>query len=571
MTKRCKPRQDGFSFVELLVTIIIAGIAFAAMVPLFISAQQATASDQLRNSALQLAQDKLEKIRALDYDLITVTNLNSSTFASGQFGTSVQWPTGGGATRTFAVAYSITLLPLGSQNGQETYKQVTVTVTWTAPPSPVKPAVLSTMISKQYAGPQIIQFNVGPTTIMQQDATTGGTAIVSGPVVLDAYISPDDIASMNQSASLANQGYVLFTISSLNGTTVASQKVTTPVSGEPAHYQFTWDNSQATDGTYIFQAVAVAGFGSRAQGMPVSIAMQYTNHAPPPPGNLTATAGNQVVTLQWTAPAAGDLADYEVWRSTDGQTYTKLTVTPDAQTTSYSDTNLTNGVTYYYRVYSVDTEGLYSVPAQVSATPAVPVDTVPPSVPTGLAAAPVAGQPTIELTWNPSTDFGTPASGVAGYTIERSANGTTNWTTLATLYQSTVYDDTTAGWGATWYYHVKAVDVAQNSSAWTSPVSATTPPKPVRSIAVTNNSSLQTYVWVQSPVSYLWYSTTGASSVTCPSGQWVKKNGNTVTWTNLPPGIYNIYFRSGSSWSSSTLYKSQAVDVTSGNGTATYP
>ena len=32
--------RAGFSFVELLVTIIIAGIAFAAMVPFFVQAQQ---------------------------------------------------------------------------------------------------------------------------------------------------------------------------------------------------------------------------------------------------------------------------------------------------------------------------------------------------------------------------------------------------------------------------------------------------------------------------------------------------------------------------------------------------
>ena len=66
---RACDREAGFSFVELLVTIIIAGIAFAALVPVFVGAQQVASGEQQRNAALGLAQDKLEKIRGLDYDL----------------------------------------------------------------------------------------------------------------------------------------------------------------------------------------------------------------------------------------------------------------------------------------------------------------------------------------------------------------------------------------------------------------------------------------------------------------------------------------------------------------------
>ena len=43
---RACDREAGFSFVELLVTIIIAGIAFAAMVPVFVGAQQAASGEQ---------------------------------------------------------------------------------------------------------------------------------------------------------------------------------------------------------------------------------------------------------------------------------------------------------------------------------------------------------------------------------------------------------------------------------------------------------------------------------------------------------------------------------------------
>jgi type II secretory pathway pseudopilin PulG len=561
---RVHPRRGaGFSFVELLITIVITGIVFAAMVPLFVSSQRAVAGDSLRNSALQLAQDKLEKVRALDYDLIDEANLTSSTFMDGQFGTSVQWATGGGNTRAFTVAYDVELLPVGSVEGAETYKQVTVTATWAAPPSP-RPAVLSTMVSKQYAGPQIVRFDVGPPSILVADGDS--YSIVSGPVELDAYLLPDDILSMNQAAEEENRGYVLFTVTSLNGTVVASQEITVPVSGDPAHYQAVWDNSTAADGVYIFQAVAVAGFGSRTQGSPVSIALWYQNNAPPPPTNLAALSGDGAVYLTWVTPAVGDLDHYEVWRSTDGVTFAKLA---DAAAESYTDAAVTNGTSYYYKVLAVDTEGLKSVlTAAVSAVPGVSGDAAPPTVPAVFTAQALSEQPTIRLVWGESVDGGSPASGLAGYVIERSPNGS-DWTQVESLYQALGYDDTAAGWSSSWYYRVKAVDMVGNASPWAGPVSATTGAQVLRTITTTNYSSNnQVRVWVQNAATLLWYGTSGTSSATRPSGVWLKRN-NSVTWINIPAGVYNVYFSTSSSWDNVTVTK--AVDMTGGNATATYP
>ncbi|HSL95074.1 MAG TPA: prepilin-type N-terminal cleavage/methylation domain-containing protein [Thermoleophilia bacterium] len=558
-------REAGFSFVELLVTIIIAGIVFAAMVPVFLGTQSAVAGDQLRNSALQLAQDKLEKIRALDYDLIDQANLDSSTFMGGPFGTSVQWATGGGNQRTFTVAYQVDLLPEGSAEGTESHKQVTVTVTWTAPPTP-KPVVLSTMVSKQYAGPQIVRFEIGPPNILVEDGSS--YSIVSGPVVLDAYLLPDDILSMNQDASEENRGYVLFTVTSLNGTVVSSQQIDLPVSvGEPGHYQATWDNSTAADGAYIFQAVAVAGFGSRTQGAPVSIAMWYQSNQPSPPTNLSALSGDGVVYLTWVTPAIGDLSHYEVWRSTDGVSYAKL---DDAPAESYTDTAVTNGTTYYYKVLTVDTESLSSAFTEaVPATPDVAGDSAPPSVPVPLTAVALSDQSTVHLTWGESIDTGNPAVGLAGYVIERSPNGSTDWTQIASLILALDYDDTNAGWSTTWYYRVNAIDLVGNASAWAGPAVATTGAQPLRTLTATNNSSNnQVRVWVQHATTLLWYGTSGASSPTLPGGVWLKRN-NSITWNDLPAGVYNVYFSTSSSWSDVAITK--AIDLSSGNATTAYP
>jgi len=47
----------GFSMVELLVTIVLAGIVFAGMVPLFVNASKASSGDKTRNIAMNAARD----------------------------------------------------------------------------------------------------------------------------------------------------------------------------------------------------------------------------------------------------------------------------------------------------------------------------------------------------------------------------------------------------------------------------------------------------------------------------------------------------------------------------------
>ena len=73
-------KHRGFSFVELLVTIVIAGIVFAAMVPVFVSAQKASSGDRSRNITTNVAQDRIEKIRLLAFDQIVddAAHLHSS-------------------------------------------------------------------------------------------------------------------------------------------------------------------------------------------------------------------------------------------------------------------------------------------------------------------------------------------------------------------------------------------------------------------------------------------------------------------------------------------------------------
>ncbi|MGA3047448.1 MAG: glycoside hydrolase family 44 protein [Terracidiphilus sp.] len=93
--------------------------------------------------------------------------------------------------------------------------------------------------------------------------------------------------------------------------------------------------------------------------------------APTAPTGLAATVGNGTVTLTWNA--GGGATSYNVQRgASSGGPFTKIgTVTSPAPTT-YTDTGLTNGTTYYYVVSGTNSVGTGPNSAPVAATPMVP-------------------------------------------------------------------------------------------------------------------------------------------------------------------------------------------------------
>ncbi|MCZ8520328.1 MULTISPECIES: glycoside hydrolase family 9 protein [Paenibacillus] len=89
--------------------------------------------------------------------------------------------------------------------------------------------------------------------------------------------------------------------------------------------------------------------------------------APAAPAGLTASAGNAQAGLSWNASAGA--VSYTVKRAaTSGGPYT--TVAAGVTGTSYTDTGLSNGTTYYYVVTAVNTAGSSANSAQASVTPA---------------------------------------------------------------------------------------------------------------------------------------------------------------------------------------------------------
>ena len=131
-----------------------------------------------------------------------------------------------------------------------------------------------------------------------------------------------------------------------------------------------YTDSSVTNGTtYYYVVSATNSAGTSANSSQVSA----TPQAPPPvPSGLTATPGNQQVSLSWAASTGA--ASYNVKRgAVSGGPFTTVS-SPTA--TSYNDPSLTNGTTYYYVVSAVNAGGESANSSQVSATPSGPVTSV---------------------------------------------------------------------------------------------------------------------------------------------------------------------------------------------------
>lgn len=173
-----------------------------------------------------------------------------------------------------------------------------------------------------------------------------------------------------------------------------------------------------TNGTlYYFKVYAYNQNGKGA----VSNIINLTPVAPPPAAvsDLGGNAGNAMVSLTWSAPSSSaPITSYVVHYSTDNFVNSDITcnTTECTDTTPGTDiTGLTNGITYYFKVYAVSSGGTSGVSNIINLTPAAPL--IVPDRITDLAAQPVNKSAT--LTWTPPADNG---NAITSYIIEMDTN-----------------------------------------------------------------------------------------------------------------------------------------------------
>jgi fibronectin type 3 domain-containing protein len=203
--------------------------------------------------------------------------------------------------------------------------------------------------------------------------------------------------------------------------------------------------------TYYFVVTAVNAAGESPASSQASAPADET--LPVAPQSLVATAGNAQVALSWAASSTA--TSYNLYYSTTtGVTPANGTKVSGLTSTSYTETSLTNGTTYYFIVTAVNQGGESGASNQVSATPAGPSL----GTPSSLTATPGSAQ--VSLSW-------AGASGASSYNVYYSttagvtpANGTKISGVSGT---STVVPNLTGC--VTYYFVVTAVAGSSESTA----------------------------------------------------------------------------------------------------------
>ena len=272
----------------------------------------------------------------------------------------------------------------------------------------------------------------------------------------------------------------------------------------------------------------------------VSFGIASSIAPPSPPQNLQATAGSFNITLTWQPPSnngGASITGYKVYRSTSsGAEVGYVTI---GNVTSFTNTGLTGGTTYFYKVSAVNTLGTSLLSNEASATP----PTVP-SAPQNLQAT--AGPLTVALTWDaPSTNGGSP---ITGYKIYRSTSSGTE-AGFASLGNVTSYTNTGLTAGVTYFYKVKAVNSlgvsAYSNEASATPTTPPTAPSAPQNLQATAGIRNATLTW-DAPssnggsaiIGYKVYRSTSSGAET-----GYVTLGNVTSYTNigLTPGVTYFY------------------------------
>ncbi len=170
---------------------------------------------------------------------------------------------------------------------------------------------------------------------------------------------------------------------------------------------------------------------------------------PAAPQNLQATAGNGQITLTWQAPSTNGgspITNYKIHRSISPGSEIYLTTVGNV--TTYTDTNLTNGQPYYYKVSAVNGVGEGPLSEELS-LPAITIS----AAPRNLQAA--AGNGFITLTWQTPTYNG--CSNITNYIIYR-GNASNAEIPLITIGALLTYTDMGLTKGQRYYYRVSAIN-----------------------------------------------------------------------------------------------------------------
>ena len=138
-------------------------------------------------------------------------------------------------------------------------------------------------------------------------------------------------------------------------------------------YLYYDDGPLATSSTYYYRVLAENVIGSDSTNGYSSIVSYVTPTPPQAPSNLSATAHgsqNSQIRVSWQAPAdtgTNPITGYKIERNVDTAGYQTLVADTQSTALYITDSGLSTGVNYEYRVYAITAAGISAQPSNLDA------------------------------------------------------------------------------------------------------------------------------------------------------------------------------------------------------------
>jgi type II secretory pathway pseudopilin PulG len=319
------------TLIEIMVAALVLLIAMAGMVPFFLTGLSQASSLRFKSLANNIAREKMEEIRQLDYREIYTEENNLDQIAEGEpsFGSRTLESLFDTSTverdASFDISYDVNVAPY-----QEGYlKEVTVNVTWEGPPR-VSAAQITTLVHQQFLGPRGSRLTINPPGTQDPLGTPFKLLNYSSTASVQYYIAQADwglvydnldttpvaknvymrLALFDQNGQCITLGDSSdeFKIANLNSTTVDGRL-------ESVWFQYDgFDPAAIPDGYWELRAVAYNVYDE--PGNTWRLMVRVEKDAPAAPSSFVATpqADNETVVLTWAGGPERDRSRYILQR-----------------------------------------------------------------------------------------------------------------------------------------------------------------------------------------------------------------------------------------------------------------